>query len=56
MTTPEEKSNAPDELERLEQMHRRMKEEQEAWRNLLESLENLKKKHTETTDTEKPKP
>lgn len=54
MSSPEEKPEAPDELERLEKMHRRMKAEQEAWRNLLESLKNLKKKPTETPESEKP--
>ncbi len=54
MTNPQETPNAPDELERLEKMHLRMKEEQEAWRNLLESLQNLKKKPVETPETPKP--
>ena len=56
MCTTEEKPETPDELERLEKMHRRMKAEQEAWRNLLESLANLKKKPDETAETKKPKP
>lgn len=44
MRNPETNPDPPDELARLEKMHQRMKDEQEAWRNLLEKLENLKKK------------
>ena len=44
----------PDELARLEKMHQRMKDEQEAWRNLLEKLQNLTKKIVPSPETEKP--
>ncbi len=44
MPTPEPTTDPADQLARLEKMHQRMKDEQEAWRNLLEKLENLKKK------------
>ncbi|MEO8591395.1 MAG: hypothetical protein ABI432_18590 [Flavobacteriales bacterium] len=54
MTTPEKKPDPPDEFDGLELIHRRVKEEQEAWRKLLESLENLKKKPTGKPHTEKP--
>ncbi len=52
MTLPEEKTDTPDELARLEKMHQRMKDEQEAWRKLLESLQNMKKKPIDPTATE----
>ncbi|MGV3637351.1 MAG: hypothetical protein ACO1NQ_06845 [Flavobacteriales bacterium] len=35
-------ADAQDELDRLQQMHERLKEEQNAWRNLLEGLADLK--------------
>lgn len=55
--TPDpEKAPVPqDELDRLEEMHRRLKENQEAWRNLLEGLGNLKKNDPPTPPTEKPR-
>jgi ribonuclease D len=54
MFTPETNPDPPDELARLEKMHQRMKDEQEAWRNLLEKLENLKKKIVPNPEAEKP--
>lgn len=40
-TDPEQKPTPPDEVDRLEAMHQRMKEQQEAWRKLLEHLGQL---------------
>ena len=54
MATPEKTPDPADELARLEKMHQRMKDEQEAWRRLLESLEYIKKKSTAKPETEKP--
>jgi hypothetical protein len=43
-TSGTEKRPLPqDDLDRLEEMHQRLKETQAAWRNLLEGLGNLKK-------------
>lgn len=38
MSKPDDKPTPKDELESLEELHRRTKERQEAWRKLLESL------------------
>ncbi len=54
MLNPETNPEPPDEFARLEKMHQRMKDEQEAWRNLLENLETLKQKITTPPITEKP--
>ncbi len=43
-----------DGIDRLERIHQRVKEKQEAWRKLLESMEDLKKRTPETTEPEKP--
>lgn len=45
-----------DDLDRLEEMHQRLKEKQTAWRNLLEGLGNLKKDQPtpEPTKTREP--
>ena len=53
-TRPEDDPLPPDEFDRLEEMNQRLKEKQEAWRNLLESLGDLKKKNTDKPDNEKP--
>jgi hypothetical protein len=51
-TSPEQKPLPPsDDLDRLEETLRRLKEKQEAWRKLLENLEELK-----TGSPEKPEP
>lgn len=43
-TSGTEKRPLPqDDMDRLEEMHQRLKETQTAWRNLLEGLGNLKK-------------
>ncbi|MBK6832016.1 MAG: hypothetical protein KA230_13225 [Flavobacteriales bacterium] len=48
---PEKSPSATDEVARLEEMHQRMKDQQEAWRKLLESLAELKKRtNTEPTN------
>lgn len=51
---PEKIPSAPDEVARLEEMHQRMKDQQEAWKNLLESLDQLRKKLNDETTTETP--
>ena len=54
-SNPEQTPLPPaDELDHLERIHERVKEKQEAWRKLLESMEDLKKKTPETTEPEKP--
>lgn len=40
-TIPEKDPLPQDELERLEQLHQKMKDEQEAWRKLLENMGKL---------------
>lgn len=55
MKATTEKTPGPaDELARLEKMHQRMKDEQEAWRKLLESLEYIKQKSTPKPQNEQP--
>ena len=34
---------SPDEMDRIQQMHQRMLDSQEAWRKLLENLDRVKK-------------
>jgi hypothetical protein len=43
-----------DEFDRLERIHQRMKNEQEAWRKLLESLEKSRQKRIDTETDVKP--
>lgn len=54
VTDPEKAPVPPDELARLEEMHQRMKEQQEAWRKLLENLHHLKSRPSPGTNTENP--
>ncbi|MBK7269488.1 MAG: hypothetical protein IPI07_08235 [Flavobacteriales bacterium] len=54
VSNPEQEPLPSDDLDRLEQVHQRVKDKQEAWRKLLESMEDLKKKTPETTEPEKP--
>ena len=51
---PENDSPAPDGFERLEDLHRKSKEEAEAWQKLLESLGKMKTKTTDNTENTKP--
>lgn len=51
VTDPEEQPAPRDEFERLEHIHQRMKAEQEAWRKLLESLDEAKRKRMNDTPT-----
>ncbi len=51
---PEKVPSTPDEVTRLEEMHQRMKDQQEAWRKLLESLAQLKRKTNTESTTETP--
>lgn len=53
MSNSEKEPLPPDELERLEKLHQKMKDEQEAWRNLLESLGKLKTDRTEPNEPTK---
>jgi hypothetical protein len=56
-TSPEKDPLPPDEFDRLEEMHRRMIESQEAWRRLLENLDRVTKRNKKKADnpeTEKP--
>ncbi|MBK9075172.1 MAG: hypothetical protein IPL77_09350 [Flavobacteriales bacterium] len=54
VSNPEQEPLPSDDLDRLEQVHQRVKDKQEAWRKLLEHMEDLKKKTPETTEPEKP--
>lgn len=45
---------SPDGIDRLEEMQQRMKEQQEAWRKLLESLGGMKKEQNDPPTTDKP--
>lgn len=45
-----------DDMDRLEEMHQRLKETQAAWRNLLEGLGNLKKDRPTPEPTKKQEP
>lgn len=54
MNTPEKAPLPPDDLERLEQLHQKMKDEAEAWQKLLENLGKLRSKSTENTEPKKP--
>ena len=53
MNTPEKEPLPPDELERLEKLHEKMKDEQEAWGNVRESLGKLKSERTEPNEPKK---
>ncbi|MEO8068270.1 MAG: hypothetical protein ABI599_11310 [Flavobacteriales bacterium] len=54
-TGPEQEPLPPsDDLDRLEQTFRHLKEKQEAWRKLLESIEGMKKGSPEKPETEQP--
>ncbi len=52
MSNPEMAPDPADELALLEQMHQRMKDEQQAWRKLLESLEHIRKKTSPPPENE----
>ena len=52
--TPENDPLVPDEFERLEQQHQRMKEAHEAWRKMLKSLAKFEPEQTDKPDPEKP--
>lgn len=47
-TPPDQDPIPPYEMEQLEQLHQKTKAEQEAWRNLLESLDKLRPEHKKT--------
>ena len=49
--TPEIDPTSSDDLERLEQLHRKMKDETEAWQNLLENLRKMRNKQNEKPET-----
>jgi len=49
--TPEKDPTSSDDLERLEQLHQKMKEETEAWQNLLENLRKMRNKQNEKPET-----
>lgn len=51
---PPEKPASPDGFDHLEEMHKRLKETQEAWRKLLENLGKLDPKETDEHNPEKP--
>lgn len=51
---PQEDPIPDDELARLEERHLRWKEKQEAWRRMLERLDELIKKNTENIEPKKP--
>jgi hypothetical protein len=49
VTDPEEQPAPLDDFDRLELIHQRMKAEQEAWRKLLESLDEAKRRRMNET-------
>ncbi len=51
---PEKVPSPTDEVARLEEMHQRMKDQQEAWRKLLDNMDQLKKKQTTGPPAETP--
>ena len=51
---PDKSPSGTDEVARLEEMQQRMKDQQEAWRKLLESLAQLKRKTNAEPTTETP--
>lgn len=51
---PENAPAGTDEVARLEEVHQRMKDQQEAWRKLIENLGELKKKQNSEPSTETP--
>ncbi len=53
VTDPEKDPMQQDELERLEQLHQRMKDEQEAWRKLLENMGKLNPEPNTNTEPQK---
>lgn len=54
MITPEKDPLPQDDFERLVELNERLKEQQEAWRKLLESLEQMRRKPNEKPETQKP--
>lgn len=48
--TPDKDPISPDELERLEKLHQKMKDEAEAWHKLLENLGKLRTKQNENPE------
>ncbi|HQV75420.1 MAG: hypothetical protein KBA60_09110 [Flavobacteriales bacterium] len=48
--TPDKEPISTDELERLEKLHQKMKEETEAWHKLLENLGKLRTKQNENPE------
>mgnify|MGYP001277075095 FL=1 len=54
ITPPEQDPIPPDEMEGLEQLHQKSKDEQEAWRNLLENLNKLKIERKKRNEPKKP--
>lgn len=54
MITPEKDPLPQDDFERLVELNERLKEQQEAWRKLLESLEQMRQKPNEKPETQKP--
>ena len=49
--TPEIDPTSSDDLERLEQLHQKMKDETEAWQNLLENLRKMREKQPDKPET-----
>jgi hypothetical protein len=54
LATPEKDALPLDGLARLEQLHRKTKDEAEAWQKLLENMDKLKAKQADRTETPKP--
>ena len=54
MITPEKDPLPLDDFERLVELNERLKEQQEAWRKLLESLEQMRQKPNEKPENPKP--
>ncbi len=51
MIKPEKDAPPQDEIDRLEQLRQRTKDQAEAWQNLLENLGRMRTKDTDNTET-----
>jgi hypothetical protein len=47
MTDPEKQDLPPDVLDHLEQLHRKLKDQQDAWRRLLEKMDRMAQERIE---------
>ncbi len=54
MTDPEKKDLPPDVLDHLEELHQKLKDQQEAWRRLLEKMDRMAKERSEKNSLNNP--